>query len=241
MTKILPDPLQKKDFQRPNINNTQTLKRPNEYTQALTGLYSEIAFDEQRAPGNKGQWRSLIGLSPDHPLDLEIGLGNGLHFAHRAKQYPQRGIVGIELKYKPLIQSIRRAYLGGAKNALAARYHAFNIDLLFEEGEINDVFIHFPDPWTSPRKPDNRILNPRMIQILSFLQKPNSTLFFKTDSKEAFEWSVQNIKNTQFFTVEYLTSDLHKSPFAENNFITQFENIFIRKGLPIYFLMAKKP
>jgi tRNA (guanine-N7-)-methyltransferase len=226
-------------FKRPIINRTKSLRRPNEYTRALSEDYALYAFDEEEAPKMKGIWRKSMGLDVSTALDLEIGLGNGLHFAHHALNHPNRGIVGVELKYKPLIQSIRRALRAGAKNARAIRYHAFNLDLVFEPEEINDVFVYFPDPWTSPRKPDNRILNPRMIELLYCLQRSQSTLFFKTDSEEAFNWSLSKLEKSRY-EISFVTRDLHQSEKSQINFVTQFESIFLRKGLPIYYLEAKK-
>jgi tRNA (guanine-N7-)-methyltransferase len=226
-------------FKRPNLNKTKSLKRPNNYTLALLEDYAQYAFHEEEAPKMKGIWRKSMGLKETTPLDLEIGLGNGLHFAHYASNNPNRAIVGVELKYKPLIQSIRRALKAGAKNARAIRYHAFNLDLVFEPEEIQDVFVYFPDPWTSPRKPDNRILNPRMIALLYSLQRNQSTLFFKTDSEEAFEWCLNKFENSRY-KISFVTRDLHQSEKAQTNFVTQFESIFLRKGLPIYYLEAKK-
>jgi len=226
-------------FKRPNLNQTKLLKRPNVYTQALSNTYAKFAFDEEDAPKLKGAWRQSIGLNKSDPLDLEIGLGNGLHFAHHAKSYPNRGLVGIELKYKPLIQSIRRALSTGSSKMRAIRYHAFNLDLVFEEDEVNDIFVYFPDPWTSPRKPDNRILNSRMISLLYSRQRPNSKLFFKTDSQEAFEWCLENIQHS-LYRVAFVTRNLQNSEKENQNFVTQFESLFLRKGLPIYYLEAQK-
>src|ERR1700692_907719 len=95
-------------FPRPRINITRTLPRPNVYTEALDGEYSHIAFNEERAPLNKAKWRSdVFKAANEVPLDVEIGTGAGHHFSHYAYTHPKRLLVGLELKYKPLIQTIR--------------------------------------------------------------------------------------------------------------------------------------
>lgn len=228
------------EFRRPQIVLTKSLKIPNAYTQALDGEFREFAFNEERAPLNKGKWRTdIFKVSSETPLDLEIGTGNGVHFQHRSLKEPGRCLVGVELKYKPLIQTIRGALKKGALNARIARFHAFNLDLLFESQELNDVFIHFPDPWTTPRKPKNRILNPRMLDVFFDLQKPGSKLDFKTDSLEAYKWSLENIKSCKY-KLEYETFDLHQSEMSSENVVTQFERIFLRQGLKINFLRLRK-
>lgn len=221
---------------RRRINLTRTLSRPNRYTTGLEVDFAHVAFSEERAPINRGQWRAKVfGVAPDHPVDLEIGTGNGYHFGHRALTVPQRCIIGIELKYKPLWQAIRRVVQGGAKNAAICRYHAFNILDLFEEGELNDIYIHFPDPWTSPKKPHNRIVNRHLLGILHRLQKPGTQIEFKTDSREMFLWAVQEIAASPYRVVAQ-SMDLHRSEFVTGNFMTFFESLFVKDGLPIHYV-----
>lgn len=219
-------------IRRPQINLTRELKFQNEYTLALDNDLRDFAFNEERSPENKGQWRKIFGVAEEAIVDLEIGTGNGTHFAHRALKFPARNIVGIELKYKPLIQTIRGALRGEAKNARVCRYHAFNVDLLFEKNELNDIYIHFPDPWVSPRKPKNRFVNRNVLNLLYSMQRPGSYLNFKTDSREYFLWAMEEIKETPY-TIIFQTLDLHNSPHVEDNFITQFERIFMRQNVPI--------
>jgi len=229
-------------FHRPKINLTRTLPVPNAYTTALDGEYSHIAFNEERAPLNKGKWRSDVFKADEQaPMDLEIGTGAGHHFAHYSHRNSNRLILGLELKYKPLIQSIRRAVVGGAKNAAIARYHAFNIDELFNEGEINNVFIHFPDPWTSPKKPKNRVVNVRILDLLYKMQRPGSFIEFKTDSRVYFLWALEEIKQSKYKVV-YETLNLHAtdSEYKTQNFMTGFEKIFVKQGIEINYIRLLK-
>lgn len=226
---------------RRRLNLTSALKNPNRYTRALEEDFAQYAFSEERAPANKGQWRSKVfGVPADHPLDLEIGTGNGFHFSHRALTVPDRCIVGLELKYKPLSQAIRRAVKGGAKNAAMCRFHAFNVRDLFENGELNNVYVHFPDPWTSPKKPKNRIVNRGLLQILFELQRPGSMIEFKTDSREAFLWCLDEIKASPY-VIEACTLDLHASEHKEGNFVTFFESLFLKDGIEINYVRLRKP
>lgn len=223
------------------ICKTSTLPRPHQYVIALEGEYRHIAFSEERAPANKGKWRELVfgEKNSDRPMDLEIGTGNGFHFAHRAESDRSRLIVGIELKYKPLIQAIRRAQMCGYKNSAIARYHAFHTDELFLEGEINNVYIHFPDPWTTPNKPKNRVVNKEVLEMLYRLQRPGTFLEFKTDSREYFLWAMEEIKQTPYVQGEF-TMNLHQSEFSATNFITGFEKIFLQKGIEINYVKLYK-
>lgn len=213
----------------------------NQYTLALDNEYRDFAFNEERAPENKGKWRSEIFRCDDSlPVDLEIGTGNGTHFKNRCERYPQRRIVGLELKYKPLIQTIRSVRRMQLENGRVCRIHAFNLDQVFTENEVNDVFIHFPDPWTSPRKPKNRLVNPRMSEVIFGLQRSGSFLEVKTDSREFFDGAVEILKASPYRELA-LAYNWHKDPRSEGLHQTQFEKIFSRQGLPIYYSLWQKP
>ncbi len=177
---------------RPKINITRTLANQNAYTLALDNEFKQFAFNEERTPLNKGKWRQEVFHAEDSkPMDVEIGTGSGMHFADHANKYPDRLLVGLELKYKPLIQTIRRAHKDGLRNSAICRYHAFNLDLVFEKNEINNMYIHFPDPWVTPRKPKNRVVNRNILNLIYDMQRPGSFLEFKTDSREYFLWSLE--------------------------------------------------
>lgn len=225
---------------RRRINITKDLPHQNAYTLALNGEYAHVAFDELRAPLNKGKWRSdVFKVEPVWPMDVEVGTGNGTYFAHHAQTHSRRLLVGLELKYKPLIQSIRRAVKAGCKNAAVARFHAFNIDELFSDGEIDNVYIHFPDPWTSPNKPKNRFVCKQNLDVLYRLQKPGSFINFKTDSLEYFLWAMDEIRQSPYKII-FETQDLHNSEMRAENFETAFEKIFLREGIKINMVRLQK-
>ena len=132
---------------RPILNLTRNLPLQNQYTLALDNEFKEVAFNEERAPLNKGKWRSQVFHSDETtPLDLEIGTGTGFFFDQQAVKNPNRLLLGMELKYKPLIQTISRARRSGCVNVAICRFNGFNIEELFVENELDNVFIHFPDP-----------------------------------------------------------------------------------------------
>lgn len=226
---------------RPKINLTRTLPKPNPYAVALDKEFKDVAFNEERAPLNKSKWRSIFNLPEDYPLDLEIGTGAGHHFADRARKNLDRILIGLEIKYKPLIQTIRRAKVAGGKYNAVCRYHAFNIDELFADNEVNHIFIHFPDPWVAPRKPKNRTVNQEILNTLYKMQRPGSFLEFKTDSREYFLWALDEIKQTPY-KIEYQTLDLYSesNTYKDNNFQTGFEKIFANQGIPINYIKLVK-
>lgn len=216
------------------VSKTKTIPVPNEYIQALYGEFGAQCFDEEAAPMLKGKWREVaFGIHDDRPLDLEIGTGNGTHFAHQSYKHPDRLWLGIELKYKPLIQSIRRSVRNGSTNSRMARYNAVLAHELFAVGELNNAYIHFPDPWSKLRQHKHRLLQVEFLNRLWTVQRPGSFVEIKMDHREYFEWTLARIAESRY-KLEHSTFDLHHSPYVADNFATQFENIFLREGKPIH-------
>ena len=226
---------------RLNIVKTRDITNPTYYVQAIQTEFRDVAYDEVRAAEFRGQWREKsFGISdPSVPLDLEIGTGNGFFFAHRAQSYPDRLLVGLEIKFKPLIQAIRRALTNGSKNARMARYHAAFLENLFVPGEIEHIFIHHPDPWTKRSTQKHRLLRSEYLMKLHQLQKSNGFIDFKTDSREYFIWAADQFKNTPY-QIERYSEDLHRSEWSGENFMTYFEKMFSVNGQPIFYLRARK-
>lgn len=221
------------------LAKTSQLPFPNVYVQALLGEYSSWAFSEEKAPLMKGQWRQEIHGHPEEgAIDLEIGTGNGFHFAHYTQNFPQRGVVGVELKYKPLIQSIRRARSTGSTNMRMIRYNAVLLEDLFEDQELNHVFIHFPDPWSKKGQKKHRLIQQDFLKVLFKKQRTGSFLEFKTDNRDYFDWAVERFRQSDY-KEEFITYNLHQSNEAPSNFVTAFESYFLREGLPIHYIRLR--
>lgn len=202
--------------------------------------FSDCALDEVRALDFKGQWANFFPQQKFEYVDLEIGTGNGLHFAHRSLSHPERLMLGIEIKFKPLIQTIRRARLYAEKqNAVMMRFNAYQIENLFQDNEINNIYIHHPDPWPKQKHWKHRLIQTEYLERLHKIQKVGSFIDFKTDSKCYFDWATEIFKSSPYKVTKY-TTDLHHSEFAKDNFVTHFEKIFLKKGQPIFYAQLTK-
>ena len=211
----------------------------NPYVELMYSEFKDWSFDES-ASANRGLWRSKVFNCKDQkPLDLEIGTGNGTHFAQLTKNYPDRMFIGLELKFKTLVQSIRRSLREGCTNGRMARYRAEGVCELFTDNEINDVYIHFPDPWPKKRHHKNRLIQAKFINDLHSVMKPGAFLEFKTDDASYFKWAIQFF-NKSPFTISFFSEDLHSSFRQDKNFVTHFESLFLEKKQPIFYCRLQR-
>lgn len=219
---------------------SRNLPNPNKYVLMMDDEFSGWVFNEEKAPQNKGQWREKCGLQADAFLDLEIGTGNGYFFTDYCSRNPGRNLLGMELKFKPLIQSIKRSRTAKNVNGWAVRYHAALIDELFSPGELDNVFIYFPDPWPKKKHFKNRLITLEFLFNLYELQKPGSYLEIKTDHPGYFEWIMERLPRSPY-KISRSTTDLHNSEWAQDNFMTHFEKLWTSKGLKTHLVRANKP
>lgn len=221
------------------VSRTRDVPNPTKYITWLLNDFSEWAIDEERAPKLKSKWREDMGADSTAPLDLEVGVGNGFFFADYVKRNPQRLLVGLELKYKPLMQTVKRALAAGGKKFRVARYNAHYLTDLFEVGELDNVFIYFPDPWALKSQLKHRLLKTEFWNNLFELQKAGSIVEFKTDHPEYFEWVLERLPHTKY-RISRQTFDLHNSEYAKDNVMTHFEKLWTGKGLKTHMVRLER-
>jgi tRNA (guanine-N7-)-methyltransferase len=214
------------------ISLTKNIPTPNIYVKMLPD-FKDWIYLEDEALKFKGIWLSKF-RNPELPLDLEIGCGNGNFFNHQVRAYPHRNLLGIEIKYKPLVQTIRRIKKDDLRNGLALRFNARVIGEIFDAAELNNVYVYFPDPWPRRSQRKNRLLTSGFFETLYKIQKSESFVDFKTDSEDYFDFVQKEIAGSPYSIVRY-TRDLHQSEWMSENFVTSFEKIFVSKSLPIYY------
>lgn len=226
------------------LNKTTDIKNPNLYVKALYNEFKDWSFDEQEALKLKGHWRKKIFKKPaQNPLHLEIGPGNGKHFFQLCQNHPKDSFLAVELKYKPLIQTIRRIRTNGLTNARVIRYNGKLLKNLFAEEELNNVYIHFPDPWPKRRHEKHQLINMDFARDLLQIQRSGSLLEFKTDSESYFLKGKELFSKTGYkilnFEKDFYGKKIKDQIIFQN--LSQFELIFVKKNIPIGYLLMKKP
>ncbi len=225
------------------VSKTKNIKFPNKYVKSLYNDFTEWIFDEESAIRWKGKWRKNVFQIPENSLlHLEIGSGTGIHFSRLCSHHPKEYFLALELKYKPLIQTIKKVRDLNCCNGKIIRYDAALLDHLFEKKELNNIYIHFPDPWPKTKHKKNRLLTNEFLQKLYQTQKTNSLLEFKTDARDYFLKSIEVFKNSGYKLIEY-SENLHENKKEDRKFLetlSQFEFLFFQKRKPIHYALFIK-
>lgn len=189
----------------------------------------------------------------DSPLHLELGMGKGRFITEMAIKHPNINFIGIEksativlkavdLYNKLHSSSIQNEKLDKSKNIENLRFMCediANLENIFSPNSIDKIYLNFSDPWPKKRHESRRLTHHKFLSIYEHLLKKGSFLEFKTDNLTLFEFSLEEIRNSNFKLLEF-SYDLHNDKkLNEGNIMTEYEEKFSKLGNKICKLIAQ--
>ena len=182
----------------------------------------------------RGKWSSIFGN--DNPIYVEVGTGRGQFITGLAKKNPNINYIALEIKEEVLIRAVEKADRLDLDNVLFLWGSVELLDLYFEDKELDRIYINFCDPWPKKRNSKRRLTSSLFIDL--YEKKLNcGQIHFKTDNKDLFEFSLNEFSDKDL-KLSNISLDLVKSDFKDN-VTTEYEDKFMRLGMPIYRLEAE--
>lgn len=183
----------------------------------------------------KGKWRELF--QNNNPIHIEIGMGKGKFIQTLASNNPNINYIGIEKFSSVLIRAIEKRNELEIENLYFIRMDAEEIVNIFEEGEVDQIYLNFSDPWPKDRHAKRRLTSKEFFGRYNKILKEDGVVIFKTDNRELFDFSVEEIPQANWKLKE-VTYDLHNSEFVQGNVMTEYEERFVTEGKAINRLVA---
>ncbi|MBC7960712.1 MAG: tRNA (guanosine(46)-N7)-methyltransferase TrmB [Vallitaleaceae bacterium] len=182
----------------------------------------------------KGKWHSHF--QNDGPIMIEIGMGKGQFITELAKENPHINYIGFEKFTSIMAKALEKIdEQEPLHNLIVIREDAENLLDLFEEGEIEGIYLNFSDPWPKERHIKRRLTSKTFLEKYAVILKAGSHLIFKTDNKGLFEFSLEQI-NDSGYEVLAMTYDLHGSSYVQGNIMTEYEKKFVAAGMNIHMV-----
>ncbi len=108
----------------------------------------------------------------------------------------------------------------------------------FPDNSVDAIYINFCDPWGKKGYAKRRLTHINFLNMYSRILVNGGKVFFKTDNRELFDFSVEQVEISKF-ALEYKTYDLHASDMNNTNIQTEYERNFTEKGFKINMLIAR--
>ncbi len=181
-------------------------------------------------------FRALLDLHQifgnDFPVELEVGCGNGGFLLEKATREPNVNFLAVELCTNVILTAMERVRAAGLKNIRFLNIPAEILECYIPENSIRTIYLNFSTPLPEKSREKQRLTSARFLAIYRKLLTEGGTIEQKTDSAEFFDYSLARYAEAGF-AVNAITRDLHNSPYAEGNIVTEYEANFLLQGKPI--------
>ena len=182
----------------------------------------------------KGKWNKDF-FQNDFPIILELGCGKGEYTIGLAELYPEKNIIGIDIKGARMWTGAKYSFEKQMKNVAFLRTNIEAVHYFFGENEVSEIWLPFPDPQM--KKVRKRLTSTHFMKIYQQFVKPSGLIHLKTDSNFMFTYTCEMVK-INHYPVRYITEDVYNS---DNNdpalkIQTFYESQWIERGLKIKYL-----
>jgi tRNA (guanine-N7-)-methyltransferase len=190
----------------------------------------------------KGNWHSNF-FKNDKPLVLELGCGKGEYSVGMGRRFPGKNFLGVDIKGARMWNGASRALDEGLANIGFLRTRIDFITSFFSPGEVDEIWITFPDPQKEGRRERKRLTSPMFIERYREILKPGGIVHLKTDSPELYEYTMEQIQEHGYGLIQAtdnlygeLVNGLDEDTQAILNIRTHYEGIFSAKGFSIKYI-----
>ena len=186
----------------------------------------------------KGRWHEFFGN--DHPLVVELACGWGEYTLALAERFPEKNFIGVDIKGDRVWRGSQQAMSRGLSNVAFLRTHIIEILNLFDQDELDEIWLTFPDPQPKDRNEKHRLSNKQFLEKYQVILKPEGWFRFKTDNTDLFEYTLETLKEVPIRDHEY-TFDLYHSDLLSEHYDiqTKYEQIWTSKGETIKYMKWK--
>jgi tRNA (guanine-N7-)-methyltransferase len=220
-----------------NYNFTYTVKRKQERFREIEERENVIEPTKPLYQTVKGNWRSDY-FKNSAPITLELACGRGEYTIGLAKLFAERSYIGVDIKGERIWKGSSLAVENKLSNVAFLRTQILLIENFFQAGEVDEIWITFPDPRPRKRDIKRRLTSPRFIDLYKKLVKSGSYIRLKTDNTKLFEYTVEEMSTRADIVDFRYTDDIYNSDLRGECFDikTRYEEEFAAKGEKIKYL-----
>ncbi len=188
----------------------------------------------------KGRWKRFFNNS--HPITIELACGRGEYSVGLSELYPDRNTIGVDLKGNRMFIGARKALENNLHNVAFLRTQIEKIDEYFEKGEVDEIWITFPDPHLRLSKAKKRLTHPRFLRLYNKILKANGLIHLKTDSPQLYDFTLLVCELHGLSIVEKF-SNIFDNPNLkpELKIKTHYESLDIANSKQIHYICFRLP
>jgi tRNA (guanine-N7-)-methyltransferase len=187
----------------------------------------------------KGTWNTVFSNS--NPIVLELGCGKGEYTLALAERYPEKNFIGIDIKGARLWRGAKTALETKLTNVCFLRTHIELIDLIFDSGEVREIWITFPDPQIKYKRTKHRLINRQFLDRYKKILGGKGLVHLKTDSEFLHGYTL-GLLHGLGKEIVYSNNDVYRqsgSPSVVTEVQTFYESQYLEVDKPITYVSFK--
>ena len=185
----------------------------------------------------KGNWNRDF-FKNENPIVLELGCGKGEYSVNLAAMFPEKNFLGIDIKGARFWRGAKTALAEKINNVGFLRTQIELVDFIFDENEIDEIWITFPDPQIKYKRTKHRMTNPDFLNKYKKILKPNGMVHLKTDSEYMHGYTLGLLEGLGL-TIEYAHHDVYgttNAPKEVTDIQTYYESQYLAINKKITYL-----
>ena len=190
---------------------------------------------------DKDTIQNIIKANKGKKVYLEIGMGKGDFITQLCQLDKDNVYIGIEVSPPVLALAIKKLKRYEEENNIRLdnlyfmSEDAATLSEIFEEHQIEKIYLNFSDPWPKKKHTKRRLTHENFLNVYKEILREHGEIEFKTDNRGLFEYSLVSMQNYGLrFKEVYL--DLHQTDIF--NIETEYEKKFSPFG-PIYKIIVE--
>jgi len=185
-------------------------------------------------PFHKGKWNSGI-FKNQNPIVLELACGKGEYSIGLGQLHPDKNFIGFDLKGNRLWVGANQAQEMGLNNIRFFRAFIDHLDQFFNENEVDEIWIIFPDPQI--KKDRKKLTSPKFLELYKPLLKTGAKINLKTDSPELYDFTLEVIEEHGLIMHRNVADVYKECPHnPELSIQTYYEGLHLKRGRTIRFI-----
>ena len=188
----------------------------------------------------KGNWKQNF-FKNDKPLILELGCGKGEYSVNLARKHPDHNFLGIDIKGARFWRGAKTALEEKLDNVGFLRTQIELIDLLFEENEVDEIWITFPDPQIKYKRTKHRLTNEDFLNKYRKVLKLDGFVHLKTDSEFMHGYTLGLLHGLDE-NIDYAHHDVYgnsQAPKEVTSIQTFYEQQYLEENKKITYIRFK--
>ena len=186
-------------------------------------------------------YRNLIDFASvfgnDHPVALEIGCGKGGFVIALAKNTPEMNYVALEKMSNVILTPMEAVKSEGVENIRFLNIRAECLPCYIPENSLDMIYLNFSTPLPKLGYATQRLTHRNFLEVYKKLLKKGGCILQKTDDRDFFDFSLEEYQACGF-KLEEVSFNLHENGNPEWNIVTEYEQKWVERGLPIHRVKA---